>query len=303
LHNSQPWQWVVDGNRLHLFLDQRRVMLSDPSAREALIGCGAALHHLRVALAAAGWHADVERMPDPEDPSHLASIAFAPLDCVTDDDRRRADAILLRRTDRLPFNAPTDWESLEPVLQRAIDDETVRLDVMPDEVRPQLAEASQLTESLRLYDSTYHAELGWWTASFEVSEGIPHSSLVSATESDRVDVGRIFPVAPHTERRTQIPGDHSTILVLSTDVNSRADALATGEALSAILLECAMAGLATCILTHITEVKVTRELVAALVGEDCVPQVLVRVGMAPAIEELPPPTPRRPLDDVFRVQR
>ena len=87
---------------------------------------------------------------------------------------------------------------------------------IPDDLRPQLAEASQLTESLRLYDSSYHAELEWWTAAFEVSEGIPHSSLVSAAESDRVDVGRTFPVTHHRERRPEVDEDHAKVAVLST---------------------------------------------------------------------------------------
>ena len=57
----------------------------------------------------------------PNNPEHLATVEFAPMDRVTDDQRRRADAILIRRTDRLPFmapfTAPTDWESFEPVLR------------------------------------------------------------------------------------------------------------------------------------------------------------------------------------------
>ena len=35
--------------------------------------------------------------------------------------RRRADAILIRRTDRLPFAAPTEWESFEPLLRLAFE--------------------------------------------------------------------------------------------------------------------------------------------------------------------------------------
>ncbi len=303
LHNSQPWQWVLaDGGKLQLFLDQTRVMLSDRSGRQALIGCGAALDHLRVAMAAAGWQAQINRFPDPDDSNHLASIKFAPLDDVTEGDRRRAAAILLRRTDRLPFSPPPQWEWFEPLLCDAVADAAVCLDVVPDDIRRQLAEASQFADSLRLYNSTYHTELRWWTAPFEASEGIPYSSLVSAAESDRVDVARMFPVTHHSERRVQIPKDNSTILVLSTDTDSRADALAVGEALSAVLLESTMAGWATCPVTHITEVKVTRELVGALVGRHMVPQVLVRVGMRPALEEVPPPTPRRPLGEVLRTR-
>ena len=64
-----------------------------------------------------------------------------------------------------------------------------------------------------------------------------------------------------------------------------------------------MAGLATCTLTHITEVPASREIVAALIGQTTTPQVLIRVGLAPAIEDAPPATPRRPIDDVFEFNQ
>ena len=36
LHNSQPWQWVADGARLHLYVDHSRILYStDKSGREA----------------------------------------------------------------------------------------------------------------------------------------------------------------------------------------------------------------------------------------------------------------------------
>jgi len=107
LHNSQPWQWVAEGAGLHLYVDHSRILPStDKSGREAHISCGAVLDHLRVAMAAAGWTANVDRFPDPNNPDHLASLDFSPMSLVTDGHRRRADAIAHRRTDRLPFAAP-----------------------------------------------------------------------------------------------------------------------------------------------------------------------------------------------------
>ena len=91
-----------------------RVLHTDRSTRQAHISCGAVLDHLRVAMAAAGWMAVVDRFPTPNNPGHLATVEFTRLDCVTDDQRRRADAILKRRTDRLafmaPFTAPITWD-------------------------------------------------------------------------------------------------------------------------------------------------------------------------------------------------
>lgn len=304
LYNSQPWHWVIEDTSVHLFLDKDRVLYStDHSGREALLGCGAVLDHFRVAMAAAGWKANVDRYPNPNSSLHLAAVDFSPMDYVTDGHRRRADAILLRRTDRLPFAEPPDWPAVEATLRRAVTSEAVRLDVIADELRPELAEASRLTEALRLYDSSYHSEMDWWTAPFEVTDGIPPSTLVSEAESARVDIGRNFPVTRHEqERRTGFGQDHSKILVLSTYDNERVSVLECGEMLSAVLLEAAMAGLATCTLTHITELQASRDVVASLIEQSTTPQLLIRVGLAPEIEELPPPTPRRPVDEVLEIK-
>ena len=173
---------------------------------------------------------------------------------------------------------------------------------VPDELRPELAEASQLTESLRLYDSPYHAELTGWTTDFNVTDGIPQSSLISAAESDRVDVGRNFPVTHNPERRPEVSEDHSKIVVLSTYDDTHDSMLRCGEMLSAVLLDATMAGLATCTLTHITEVPASRQILSTLIGQTATPQVLIRVGRAPSIGDVVPPTPRRPIDDVFEVR-
>jgi hypothetical protein len=304
LHNSQPWQWVAQAAGLDLYVDHSRILPSaDKSGREAHIGCGAVLDHLRVAMAAAGWTTNVGRFPDPNNVDHLASLNFSPMSVVTDGHRRRAEAVQHRRTDRLPFARPRNWESLKPVLRDAVDAGKVHLDVIADELRPELARASQLTESLRLYDSSYHTELVWWTGHFENSDGIPRSSLLSAAESDRVDVGRTFPVSAHNERRAGFGQDQSIVLVLSTDEDTRDDAFRCGEALSAVLLECTLAGMATCTLSHLTELQSSRHLIGSLTGRAAMPQLVIRVGEAPVLGEVPPMTPRRPLRDVLTFHR
>lgn len=302
LHNTQPWRWVSDSEGLKLFLDPNRVVPStDRSSREAIISCGVMLDHLRVAMAAAGWASTVERFPNPNNRDHLATVQFSPMQFVTEAHRRRADAILARRTDRLPMRAYEDWESFETLLRARLADSPAHLDVLSDDVRPEVAEAAALTESLRLYDSAYHAELTWWTTPFATEDGIPQSSLVSAEESERVGVSRAFPVTSHSERRRTVNDDSATIVVLSTDGYSRADALDAGEALSAALLECTLAGLATCPVTHVTELHASRDIIGKLIDRDACPQVLIRVGVAPALEEVAPPTPRRPVETILTV--
>ncbi|MBX7433664.1 NAD(P)H nitroreductase [Mycobacterium sp. Y57] len=305
LHNSQPWRWRIEGSAVQLFLDAERAPRhTDTTGRELVISCGAVLDHFRVAMAAAAWHTNVDRFPNPNNHHHLASLDFSPLDFVTDGHRQRADAILRRRTDRLPFAAPEDWEAFAESLAPAGGIDDVRVDVIGEEGRAALAEASQLTESLRLYDSPYHAELVGWTVDLPLDEGIPASALPSAAESDRVDIGRTFPVVKHPERRREIADDHANVVVLSTYDDTVHNYLRCGEALSAVLLDATMAGLATCTLTHITEVPASRQVVAEMIGagDAVTPQVLIRVGVAPGSEDMSPPTPRRPIDEVLEIR-
>src|SRR5689334_21340907 len=75
LHNSQPWHGYVRADTLTLRLDPARVLrITDPAARLVILSCGAALHHARIHLAAAGQRADIVRIPSPEDPELLARI-------------------------------------------------------------------------------------------------------------------------------------------------------------------------------------------------------------------------------------
>ncbi len=298
-HNSQPWQFVGRARGvLDLYVDHGRLVDADPSGRQALISCGAILDHLRVATASVGWVANVDYCPNPNDPTHLASIEFVPMTYVTEAHRRRADAIRTRRTDRLPYEAPTRWAEFEPLLRQAVDDDLAILDVLPDGAKPELAKASQLSEALRLYDSTYHAELDWWTGPFVSNAGIPPTALTTAAESDRVEIGRNFPILHRPERREQVVEDRSKVLVLSALGNTRRDVLTCGEALSVALLEATMVGLATCPLTHMTEVAASRDIISEMTGQRQ-PQILIRVGVAPADDDVPPPTPRRSLNQIL----
>ena len=303
LHNSQPWRWIVGEGVVDLFLDHERVIRSaDSSGREALISCGAALGHFRIAMAAAGWTVNVDAFPNPSERDHLASLDFSPAECVTAAEHDRGEAILRRRTDRLPFHAPCQWRLFEPVLRNAIGHGKVALDVLADDARPTLALASRQAESSRRHDEYYKDEMHWWTAPFHGYQGVPPSALVSGGERDRVGINRNFPVTQYADRRPDVRTDEAKVLVLSTPDYTRADALNCGEALSSALVECTIAGLATCTLTHITELPKGRAVIQELTGSRAFPQLLIRVGKAPAFEDTPASTPRRPLSEVMQMK-
>ncbi|UGT67829.1 hypothetical protein LTT66_32385 [Nocardia gipuzkoensis] len=89
--------------------------------------------------------------------------------------------------------------------------------------------------------------------------------------------------------------------VLSTDRDTPEDLVRCGEVLSTVLLECTLAGFATCPLTHLTEVPSSRAVVRELTAHSGLPQVLIRVGIAPESEPNAPATSRRPLSEILDI--
>ena len=69
VHNSQPWRFTATAEGVRIGRDHSRQLdVIDPTGRELLLSCGAALHHLTVAARALGITADVELMsPDQAD--------------------------------------------------------------------------------------------------------------------------------------------------------------------------------------------------------------------------------------------
>ncbi len=120
VNNSQPWRWRVGPNSLHLYADAgHHLPRADPDRRDLLLSCGSALHHCTVGLAAMGWLATIDRLPDPADPDHLAAIEMVrqppgELDVML------AAAIGRRRTDRRNYHSwPVPWGDIALMGARA----------------------------------------------------------------------------------------------------------------------------------------------------------------------------------------
>ncbi|MEV5649243.1 hypothetical protein AB0L57_13400 [Nocardia sp. NPDC052254] len=296
VHNTQPWHWDFDGTRLHLSSDaERQLTVADPSGRQEVISCGAMLQHARIAFAAQRHPITVHYAPEESRHDLLAVAEFDTPRPPSDRERALAAAIRERRSDRLPMSPP-DRPELIDQLREVAADPRVQLDTIADDVRPRLAAASRHTAAMHQYDTPYQTELRWWTGNFDLAEGIPPAALATAREAALVDVGRDFPVPPGTPHRAEAP-DHAALVVLSTAANSEPDWLATGEALSTTLLSATAAGLATCPLTHITEIPAALRTIATLLPEPSrIPQAVIRLGSAPH-DYVAPPTPRRGTDD------
>ena len=179
VHNSQPWRWRIESSTIHLFADAERALpATDPEGRDLRVSCGAALHHLRVALLAAGLGTTIHRLPDPGQPEHLATVETYPRR-PSPDDLALARAIENRRTDRRMFSS---WEvppGMLTELVRAAGEEGALLKVLD-------RESDRYAVALLIEHAAVHQDLtpamAWETAlwtgrSRGAREGVPAANV------------------------------------------------------------------------------------------------------------------------------
>jgi hypothetical protein len=111
--NAGGYRWELSDDAAHLHL-------SDPaSGHDVLLGAGAVLHHLRVALAAAGWGAVVNRGPTTAAPTLLATVRAVSAQ-PTGEQVAMAAAISTRRADSGDYSeAAVPWTVLDRLSSQA----------------------------------------------------------------------------------------------------------------------------------------------------------------------------------------
>ena len=285
VHNTQPWRWRLDGDVIDLFADVRRQLpVTDPDGRDLAISCGAALHHLVVALANAGHDAYVKRMPDPQDNTHLATVTIsdAPPDPVT---ARLFGAIARRHTELRRMRCQPVPVALRAALvdaARRFDVRMVRANGVREAFNNALAAAVERelwanghTTALHISDShagTHDSRIRNW-------HGLRSSELE----------------VPGPPLGYRLPDDGAEFFLLATSEDRTQDRLRAGEALSSVLLTATQAGLATTPLSQGHDMG-THHLA---VGETATPQIFVRVGWPTVRASEHSPSVRRDVTSVL----
>jgi hypothetical protein len=296
--NTQPWQWRIGSNAMELLRDPDRTLtVTDPGGRQLLLSCGAALHHARLGLTAAGRRITVTRFPDAESPDLLARIDVHGRAEPDEQVRRLRGAIPRRRTDRRPFGATPVPESTVGSLREAAQAEQTGLHLLRPEQIPTLAEAATRAATAERADPAYRRALEEWTHRPPGSgDGVPVGTAVPAGPRE-VPV-RDFALGG-TPGLPVGPGDDhgAAYAVLHGPEDTAVAWLNAGEALSAVLLTAVVEGLGAAPMSDVLEVEESRLMVQSLLPAGR-PYLALRFGV-PLAAEAPPPTPRRRPDTVI----
>jgi nitroreductase len=300
VHNTQPWLFHIADDRIEIRADfSRRLEFLDPTSRQLYVSCGAAVHHLKVALRGVGFDAEVLLVPD-GDAAHVATVVVRPGEAPDSEEIALSAAIGSRHTQREPFADRQISHSTLDGLRKAAESEGAWLAIVDDrEDQIMLTVLLSHADEAELSDPAYLAELSQWRRSEPATDGIPLTAIPDVTAGRHSDVPiRDFAVgeaaAPDPDSAA-VPDEKPALLILGTDDDSPTQWLKAGESLSSVLLQATVLGLRASMLGQVIDLPGTRSQLRnllRLVGE---PQMVLRVGygaMAAA-------TPRRPVSEVL----
>jgi P-type Ca2+ transporter type 2C len=299
VHNTQPWRFRSDDGTLTLSRDPAlRLPALDPTGRQQVVSCGAAMHLAVVALRLQGYDTQVVPFPPLADEHVVARLVPVPGHPVSSEDVVLADAARHRHTQRGPFEdraVPRDVVAeilaageAHGAWVRVVDDQD---DLVQLTVLLARADADELD------DAAYQEELARWTARpASTRDGVPAAATPDVR--GRASNLRLRDFTGHgaaAASSDEPPAvERQLALVLGTEQDTEADWLRAGEALMALLLRASVEGVQAQPLGQVVDREWSRARLGAALGLVGHPQMVLRLGYA----KPGPDTPRRAARDI-----
>jgi len=294
-HNTQPWRFAVEHDIIEVWLDRERVLtVADPQGREARLACGAAAFNLVLCLRANGLAVTVRMLPDPAEPDLVAVVRPDGNQKATAVERRLAEAVFRRHTNRRPLLDKEVPPAARAALKSAALQEGGQVVYLDASGRyTPVASLVRQAEALQAEDPAFRAEAAHWT---HRGPGSPDGVPRTASGPPHRRQGVVSLRASHENQ--DLPAreyEQEPLLgaVLTRDHGPHAEVRA-GMAMQRVLLTATAEGLATSFLSQPFETPRTRESLDRIFTGLGQPHTLLRIGYGYPTRL----TSRRPAGDV-----
>lgn len=294
-HNTQPWRFRVDRQRIRIDADRSRSLpINDPDDRELFISCGCALMNLRVAAARAGLSCELHAFPDSADSDCVAELRFAN-DDLANDLAVLFDAIGERRTYRKPFGGGSVSEqTAEQLSQAAVSEHAWLKHLRVPDQRQKVADLVHDGDRMQWANRHWRRELATWMRAPGKGDGLAVPALMAPMT--RMVVRGFNMGAGIGASDRQLALDAPLFSVLGSGNDSKQDWLQCGQALQRVLLLATHHGLQASFLNQPIQVGPLRSRLQQVLGIFDYPQIILRFGTP---SHALPPAPRRPIDSVL----
>ena len=293
-HNSQPWQFSVQDNDIHLYpnLDYW-LKVADPERREMYISLGCALENLLVAAEHFHLGYQASFFSDREGKEHFASVTFSE-DSPTVNVRDPAlfNAIVQRRTSREPFQSRLiPKEELVQIKATWLEKDLHLHFIANIEQKRQLAKMVQTADETLYANPAYRHELAEALGQGAFGTRWPWS-LLAQFMLRHINLGTRF--GKHNARSLM---SAPVLVVLSAEKDDAISQIKIGQLYERIALTATKLGLSVQPLSQILEIPSQRqELTSLLPDSGFLPQHFFRLGYTTGLTAS---TPRRPVQQLI----
>lgn len=307
-HNTQPWRFVLSNHHVDVVADMSRALrMVDPHDREMTMSCAAAAETLLAALRAFGLNGELIPQPQLNAPDVIARVTLSPQPTGGGPviDREMLQAISSRRTVRRPYAetaVPAGVQTLMRETARPYGIELTLFDnaAMKDAVARLVVDA----DHIQFADPAFRYELASWMhpLTSPAGDGLAGPGFGFPDWATRAAAAlfRAFDLSGAVARMDRPSVLGAPLLgVFTTQGDTRAEWIATGRALAAVLHMLTMRGLVNAFLNQPIEVASLRPKLASLAAPGRTPQLLSRFGYLKEGVAMPPHAARRPLDEVL----
>lgn len=305
-HNTQPWCFVLADSHVDIVADESRALERvDPHGRELTISCACAAETMYAALRAFGLTGSLIPLPVPQAPDVIARVTLSDVPSKGIEDYETLEAIASRRTVRLPYAdtpIPHDVQTLLVETARPFGVELTLQDnaAVKDGVAALVADADRI----QFADPAFRAEFASWMHPLTSPSGDglagPGFGFPDWATRAAASLFRMFDLGSAVARMDKPNVLGAPLLgVFSTTGDTRAEWVATGRALAAVLHQLTMRRIVNAFLNQPIEVTTIRPKLAELTVPGRTPQLLCRFGYLKEGVALPPHSARRPFNDVI----
>ena len=289
VHNTQPWRFIAEGTSITIRADARRQLaVADPSGREMMLSCGAALLTAKLAIRSLGYTAETRVLTPPDDPALVARLRWRRQAAPTPTEERLFRQVMSRRTHRGGFEPiPLPAGLLDALRQDAARYDTALRVAVTDQARAVLGTLTEMADRVEHLDSAYVRELADWAPApgSGRTDGVPVSAYPAhADHTSPYFPGRDFARGHHwgLPYSSHIAAARYTgvVCVLTTTADTPAAWVKAGQALQHVLLSAAARGVAAALHSQPVEVDWLREAIRGQLGDGSYPQLILRLGTA-----------------------
>jgi hypothetical protein len=305
VHNTQPWRFHHGEHEVSISANnERQLTVADPSGREMMISCGAALFNMRVALRYLGAVPKVRLLPDHDLPNLVARVTWDQQVPALDYEKELFQQISRRRTHRGGFDPTPLPDELLAILpgQAAKENATLSLLVEDDQRAGALAAVVEAGDYALRLDSERAKEEARWAPGpgSHRQDGVPPTAYPAQPEQTEPSFrsrdyahGHGWGLPPDAEE--PVLRSAGVVGLLTTSVDQPSDWIHAGQALQRVLLVASSYNVAAALHSQPLEIPLLRDFIRVHLSGHGYPQMVLRLG---ATSEKAV-TVRHPVDEVL----